>query len=115
MQKAFDWVDRGLLMHVLLKNGIQGGIYNCIKALYQNPLACVKVNEYFTDWFSINSGVRQGDPLSPTLFSIFINELIVEIKKLDIGVKIDNEFISVLAFADDIILSAENECDLQKL
>ncbi|CAC5371409.1 Ryncolin-2,Fibrinogen C domain-containing protein 1-A,Ryncolin-1,Ryncolin-3,Fibrinogen C domain-containing protein 1-B,Fibrinogen C domain-containing protein 1 [Mytilus coruscus] len=44
------------------------------------------MNDTLTDWFSCNSGVRQGDNLSPTLFSIFINDLVQEVKDLNFGV-----------------------------
>ena len=32
-----------------------------------------------TEWFEISSGVRQGDALSPSLFSLFINDIEVEL------------------------------------
>ena len=115
MQKAFDWVDRDLLFYKLLKYNIRGNIYKCIKALYSHPLARVKVNNNVTEWFEINSGVRQGDSLSPSLFGLFINDLISEIKDLNIGIKIKDELVSILAFADDNMILVDNEEDLQKM
>lgn len=44
------------------------------------PLACVKINEFCTDWFPTPLGVKQGDNLSPTLFAVFINDLACTIK-----------------------------------
>ena len=38
-----------------------------------------------------------------------------EVKELNLGVKVAEEIISILAFADDIIIFAENEEDLQKI
>ena len=72
MKKAFDWVDRDLLFYKLLMYNIDGKIYNSIKSLYSHPLSSIKLNNYRTDWFTTESGVRQGDSLSPTLFGIFI-------------------------------------------
>ncbi len=63
MQKAFDWVNRDMLFHKLLSHNIDGKLYNCIKAVYNHPLSCIKVNGYTTDWFATESGVRQGDSL----------------------------------------------------
>ena len=65
-------------------------------------------------------GVKQGDCLSPTLFAIFINDLAIELKQSGLGVDISTEFnaaiiVNVLLYADDIVLIAGNECDLQSL
>ncbi len=50
MQKAFDWVNRDMLFYRLLDYNINGNIYNCIKALYRHPLACIKINGYISEW-----------------------------------------------------------------
>ena len=50
--------------------------------------------------------------LSPTLFNLFINGLIEEIKKLGLAVKCGELFLALLMFADDIALVAETEEDL---
>ena len=74
LEKAFDWVDHDLLFYELLHNNINGKMFKAIRLLYTNTLACMKINNYYTDWF------RQGDALSPTLFSVFINDLAMEVK-----------------------------------
>ncbi len=115
MQNAFDWIDHDLLFYKLLKYNINGNIYICIKALYNSAITCVKVNKYVTDWFTIGSGVRQGDSLSPTLFGLFINDLIKDVNDLKLGVRIRGELISILAFADDIVIMANTEEETQKM
>ena len=115
MKKAFDWIDRDLLFYKLLSYNIDGNMYKCIKALYSNPMSGVKLNNYFTDWFNTSSGVRQGDSLSPTLFGIFINDIAQEINQMDIGVQAGDVKLSILMYADDIVLMAENENNLQTM
>ena len=115
MKKAFDFVNRDLLLYKLLKNNIDGHMYNAIKALYQNTSACVQINEHFTNWFPTLCGVRQGDNLSPTLFSLFLNDLAVELKSLNSGVKVGNTGICILLYADDIVLLSDSEEKLQAL
>jgi hypothetical protein len=46
---------------------------------------------------------------------LFINNLVDEMKKLNVGVKLDNEEICVLLYADDVVSLCENESDLQKI
>ena len=86
MSKAFDWVNRDLLFLRLLQYGVDGKLYRTIKTLYRNNVSCVKINNCNTEWFEISSGVRQGDTLSPSQFLLFINELTVELKNLNIGI-----------------------------
>ena len=104
-----------MLFFKLLKYNISGKIYNAIKSLYINTLSCVKLNDKLSNWFETISGVRQGDTLSPTLFSIFINDLAVELNKLKLGIKIGNTCISIILYADDVALLAENEENLKKM
>ncbi len=115
MQKAFDWVHRDLLFYKLLQNNIDD--HNCyaVKSLYSNPTACVKLNKIHTDWFETKRGVKQGDPLSLTLFCIFINDLITEINNLNIGISIGSRKLSILSFADDIVLIVDSEEKLQAM
>ncbi len=83
--------------------------------MYSHPIACVKVNNNVTDWFNISNGVRQGDSLSPTLFGLYINDLITDFKALNLGINVNDIIISILAFGDDIAILAKNEKDLQDI
>ena len=68
-----------------------------------------------TNWFVTDSGVRQCDNLSPVLFNIYLNNLAEELNKLKLGVKINDFCVSLLLYADDIVLLSENEENLQKM
>ena len=116
MAKAFDRVNRDILFIKLANIGVSGNMLESIKTIYADCQASVSVNGSYTDFFSIASGVKQGDVISPTLFAIFINDLVKGIKQLDMGVEISSDFkISILLFADDIVLIAPNELNLQSM
>ena len=74
-RKAFDSVNRVLLWQKLLRNGIDGKMLTIIKNLYKNAKSCVRNGNTCSEYFSSNIGVRQGENLSPLLFSIFLNDL----------------------------------------
>ena len=112
-KKAFDYVDREALLYKLRNLGIVGNFYHTIRALYTGAKSCVQVNEKLTDWFNVDSGVRQGDSLSPTLFSLFLNDLATEIKELDVGIMVAGMCLSILLYADDIVLCAPTAEKLQ--
>ena len=91
-------------------------MYNAIHAIYENVTCCVKVNGILSDWFDVKLGLRQGCILSPILFNCFINDIAVKIKALGLGIDIENdEKLSILLYADDIVLLASNEQDLQQM
>ena len=62
-----------------------------------------------------NYGVKQGDNLYPTLFNLFINNLVSQIKELHCGIKICIEQVSILLYADDIVLLLDSEKGLQSM
>mgnify|MGYP001552726694 CR=1 FL=1 len=68
-----------------------------------------------TDWFRTTIGVRQGDNLSPVLFNMYVNDLITEIKGLGNGLEIGNNKLSILVYADDVVLMADTKVELQRM
>ena len=117
-RKAFNVINRDLLYCALRESGIHGRMLSLVKEMYTGTNNIIRLNDEFTDEFVSTNGVLQGNNLSPTMFSIYINSLLLELRKNEIGVCIDTsnkELVNVLAYADDIVLVAENEQDLQKL
>ena len=115
LRKAFDFIDRDMLLYKLLLNKVDGKLYNSIKSIYSSSTSCIRINNKLTDWFDCKNGVKQGDNLSPTLFSVFVNDLVCEINAMDLGVNLDGEKNSLLLYADDIAIVAETELNLQAM
>ena len=73
--KAFDYVVRENMWYKLLKTGIRGKIINVIKSMYENIKSRVKYDNLLSNDFTCLLGVRQGECLSPFLFSMYVNDL----------------------------------------
>ena len=116
LEKAFDWVNRDLLLYKLLCHNIDGKMYTTLKTMLGTTRSCVELNGILrTDWFNIHSGVRQGDTISPTLFGLFINDLVVHLKEKCPTLKIGETELNMLLYADDMVIMAETEDNLQLL
>jgi retron-type reverse transcriptase len=74
----------------------------------------VKINNQLSEEHPINHGVRQGCPLSPTLFNIYMNEIIVKWKTIYTkGITLSTSTkINTLLFADDQVIIADSEDNL---
>jgi len=94
------------MIHKLHKYGIQGKFLNVIKSMYSSIRSCVKINQIMlTELFSCDKGIRQGDGLSPVLFSLFMNDLPQYFKQnKSPGVMLGNRSINCLIYADDLLV-----------
>ena len=116
LEKAFDWVHRDLLLLKLLRHNIDGKMYKSVKNLLGKTQSCIELNTCLrSEWFSINSGVRQGDCLSPTLFSLYINDLVEYLKINSPVMNVGNLQLNILLYADDMVVLGETEEALQSL
>ena len=85
-----------------------------LKSMYDRVVSAVKVKSGLTASFTPLVGVRQGCSLSPTLFNIFVND-IVDIFNSTCDPLIMGECkINCLLYADDLILLSESEHGLQR-
>ena len=102
-------------MKKLQNFGIKGKIFNIIRGIYSNDSACVKIGNMRTESFTINQGVRQGCVLSPLLFNIFLADLAKELSSISHKLKVGNEAINSIFWADDIVLLGETEENLKEM
>ena len=115
-QKAFDWVSRDLLLYKLATTfDIHGRLFNNLSNVYSSSSAQIRLNGKLSSSFDVISGVKQGDIISPILFSMYLNDLATGIKDLNCGIDINGFICSILLYADDIVLIAPDEESLQKM
>ena len=104
LEKAFDSVWNHGLMVKLHEAGISGKLYKIIVTFLRCRQSFIKIGNYNSNLFSIETGLPQGSVLSPTLFILFINDFIGSICPR-------------FKFADDsaLIVRAEDPTELGRL
>uniref|UniRef100_A0AAQ5ZBJ0 Reverse transcriptase domain-containing protein n=1 Tax=Amphiprion ocellaris TaxID=80972 RepID=A0AAQ5ZBJ0_AMPOC len=105
-EKAFDKVNWSFLFAVLHKFGFGESFIQWVSALYNSPKATVTTNGITSQSFSLQRGTRQGCPLSPLLFAIFIEPLATAVRQnTDIkGICALESEHKINLYADDILL-----------
>jgi len=113
---AFDRVDRGKLGEMLRKAGVKERLRRRIMETYREMRNIIRIGEEITEEFWTKDGVRQGCPLSPTLFNIYIMDLESEMEKEQTGgIVIGRKKFWSISYADDIALLAKSEQELKGL
>ena len=113
-KKSFDFLDRDFLLYKLWDIAISC-TFNMQSEHWMKPRKFHPTKNMATESFHITNRVRQGDSLSPTLFSIYINDLAEYIESLNAGVNDGDTRISLLLYTDDIVLIAPTAEKLQSM
>ena len=95
------------LMYVLLPNVF----LELLETWFASSITCVKWGSAVSTFFNLTAGVRQGGVLSPTLFSIFIDDVAKKVSTCGLGCHLS----SVFCHADDKLSISPSVLSLQTL
>ncbi|RUS74522.1 hypothetical protein EGW08_017710 [Elysia chlorotica] len=112
--KAFDSVKHNELIQAMQKTDIDSNDIALISHLYWTQKTKIRIGNELSNDVDIKKGVRQGCVLSPSLFNLYTEYIFREIDTVP-GLKINGENINNLRYADDTVLLAESQNDLQNL
>ena len=109
LKKAFDSVHREALWDLLRFRGIPAAILDLLVGLYAGTESAVKCGGGVSSFFPVNSGVRQGCVLAPSLFNTCMDWVLGRaMDRSRCGADIGNTRITDLDFADDAVIFAES-------
>lgn len=112
--KAFDTVEPSAILKTLQECRVDYRYTKLIYNIYKNATMVVKLREN-TERIPIRRGVRQGDTMSPKLFTAVLEYAFKRLKWEEKGINIDGKRLTNLRFADDIVLTADNLGDTRAM
>ena len=115
LAKAFDTVSHESIKKALMRKGVPTEIIAGIMEMYNRPTTVIGVGGKFTRKININAGFKQGCTLLSLPFNIIMDELLERIVQKKVGIKVGGEIIRIMAFADDLVVLAEDPGDMTVL
>ena len=113
--KAFDKVLHNGVFKKLLDKNVPVVLVNVLHNWYSNLQCSVRWNNVYGAPFMVKCGVRQGGVLSPYLFALYVDELIVQLRQSGYGLRVGQQFVGCVVYADDIALLSASCYGLQKV
>ena len=114
LTKAFDRVRLANVIECLREREVLEQIVRVIKELNTDTIARIQSNNQTSRPIIIKNGVRQGDSLSPMLFNLIIDKIIANLPK-ELGYRMGKVLINKICYADNVVLIADSEENLQTL
>ena len=110
--KAFDFLDHGILFSKMMELEMPPEWIRLLMSGYEAINLKVRWNNVFSHTFPLQQGVRQGDVLSPALFSVYLDELLEILQQSGCGFFIGKIFVGCVVYVDDIVLLSTSATDL---
>ena len=114
-RKAFDTIIHDLIWATLRSYGVEEGLIDLLKIIYSDAKAAVRIGGNLGEWLHQEKGTRQGDPISPIIFTIYLERILEHLSDEDQGgLSVHGYKITNLRYADDIDLVSTSSEQLQQ-
>ena len=113
--KAFDKCRFDKLFSKLITKGLPAIVVRVLVFVYEEQTGWVKLSGKRSTSFKLTNGTRQGSVLSPILFSVYLDDLLKELRHLQLGCHIGGYWLGGCGYADDLILMAPSRDVLQRM
>lgn len=115
LRKAFDMVSHHAVLRALKRHGVDEGTQSFLSNSLMSACTLIRVGHCTTAHMAMRRGVKQGDPLSPLLFNLVMDELLDRLEQSGLGGSLGTAKIPALAFADDLVLMEDSDVAMTQL
>jgi exonuclease III len=115
ISKAFDKVNLFVLLGKLMDRKSPNCLINVLFDWFSHNVIIVKWLNELSSSFQVNLGIRQGGAMSPVLFAIYVDDVLVKLNSSRLGCTVKGLTVNAFMYADDLILLAASVTDLQRL
>lgn len=118
--KAFDTVGHASIYRALVMQGVDYRMGRMVRSMLEGSTTEVWYGGESTGEIAVLRGVKQGDPISPLLFNLVLDELLVKLNQAGLGYRYRRgdevvDRVGVLAYADDLVLCGEGPVEINRM
>ena len=115
ISKAFDKVNHHKLFSKMMDRNVPANCILLLACWYEKSIISVRWGHSSSYFVSLETGVRQGSILSPKLFALFGDEVLVRLNQRGLGCHIKGLCFNAKMYADDLLLISISITDLQQM
>jgi len=113
--KAFDRVRVDKLFQLLINRKVPAEVLRVLYDLYARQTIMTRYQSKLSTPFGACNGIRQGGILSPILYTIYADELLLRLKTAGVGCWVGQHYYGAFGYADDITLLCPHPVGLQMM
>ncbi len=102
--RAFDRVSYIKLFEMLISRNVCPLIVRFLIVFYTSQMICVKWGNDISSSYEVMNGVKQGRVMSPILFIMYMDVLMLRLSDSGAGCLVGTVFCGALGYADDVVL-----------
>ena len=115
LTKAFDRMNHGILFNKLMDRNIPKYLVNLLREWYSEVFNAVRWGSEISKFIKLEAGVRQGGILSPYLFAVFVDDLLIKLENSKFGCYFKTVCFNSMMYADDLVLLSISLTHMKKM
>ena len=114
-RKAFDVVNHELLKSKLFTTNLKRPLWTLVDDMYMGGNEVIRWKGMYSEPYEVRQGVKQGGVLLPSLYKLYILDLLRSLRSACLGVHIGHLYLGIPSCADDVLLLSNLPSEMQAM